>query len=275
MMTQQELMREIEVIPPFAASLMRLTNLILSGEYNIEDVSKIVRFDQGLTVDVIGYANSVESGSIKDITSVHEAIVRMGGARIMRYLLAKWFRGNISASIGTGKEALGFWRHAVLSAVASDILVEQVPSFRHPGAFTACLVHDIGRLPFGLWASRNRIPYDWSLNDAETKEKELAIFGWEHGEVGARVLQKWHFPNILVESVRNHSAETGGPDPITDVIRAANIVCRALENMETAETLAQYTVCKRFNINATALLEMANCTDVQSVQMLQEFGSAS
>lgn len=257
MITRQQLARELENIPPFAASLMRLTNIILSGDYSIDDVTRVIRLDQGLTIDVISYANSAESGPAKDITSVQEAIVRMGGARIMRFLLSKWFRGNVSRALENGRDSLMLWKHGVMAAMASDVIADQLQPLRHPAAFTTSLLHDIGRVPLARWAVQHDICYEWNVGDDRTVEFERQTFGYSHGEIGAMVLSRWSFPEMIVEAVQFHAEPEGGPKPLTEIIRFANAVCMASEMQAGKKPLPGLPILGRYNIQETQLLEMA------------------
>ena len=272
MMSRQQLLQELEVVPPFAASLMRLTNMILSGDYTIEDVTKIVRLDQGLTIDVISYANSAESGPAKDITSVQEAIVRMGGVRIMRYLLSKWFRGNVAAALGSSKDSHALWLHGVMAAVASDIIIDECPELRHPAAFTTALLHDVGRVTLNRWAVHHGVSFDWNDCDSEALEKESQVFGFHHAEVGAMILFKWNFPELIVEAVRFHGAPTGGPKVLGDTLRVANRVCSLMDKNETEEELASTELAKRNNITAEKFHVLVERTKAAAEIVLKDFG---
>ena len=274
MITRPQLLNEIEVIPPFSASLLKLTDIILSGQYTIDDVVHVVRHDQGLTLDVIGLANSAEASAHKGITSIQEAVVRMGGARIMRALLAKWFRGSVAASLGVGKDSVSFWRHGIISAVATDILGSQYPNLSHPAAFATALVHDVGKVPLGRWASSNRIPFSWSLKGLATSyESERQMFGWVHSEVGTMILEKWSFPELMRQAVLHHGEPGGGPEPLTDILRIVNMVCRATDPENDLRDIAGSEVLLRNKIDAEQLGLLASATQEAAVEIIEGFGS--
>lgn len=274
MITRQQLNRELDNIPPFASTLMKLTNVILSGEYTIDDVTRIIRLDQGLTIDVISYANSAESGPAKDITSVSEAIVRMGGARIMRYLLSKWFRGNVSRILGTGRESLNLWRHGVMAAMSADILCNENQNFRHPAAFTAALLHDIGRTPLVRWAMKNELLYEWNADDDRMVEFEAKTFGFSHCEIGAMILDKWHFPAIICDAVNHHADPDGGPEPLTDILRLANAICFSIDEPENLSAILSKPFLIRHDMKQEKLLGFAEKTKQLAMLTFSEFSES-
>jgi HD-like signal output (HDOD) protein len=273
MISKQELDKELSQIPPFAASLMRLTDIILSGNYTIDDVCNVVKLDQALTIDVIGYSNSAESGSIKSISSVQEALVRMGGARIMRFLLAKWFRGSVAASMGSSADSSLFWKHGVNAAVATDVLAEEIPSLRHPAAFTASLVHDVGWVPFASWSQHHHQDFNWKLLRNEGNQKELARYGFTHMEVGALILEKWRFSKETVEAVRSHSEPGSGPHPLTDSIRFANVICHHLEEKAPPPVSEiQLALMKRYCVSDFQFALMVDISREAVAKTMEEFG---
>lgn len=269
-MTQDQLAKQIEVIPPFASSLMRLSDLIMSGEYTLDDVVKVVKLDQGLTVDVIAYANSAESGPSAEITSVQHAIVRMGGARLLRYLLAKWFRGSVYSTLGSDSNSSSLWLHGVQSSILSDQLAFYLPTFKHPMAFTTCLLHDIGRIPLAVWATENHVVYDWSKNDLATIEMEKNIFGFDHGHVGAMVLERWKFAPAIVDAVRSHGEQYAPYNLLNDSIRIANLVCKELSH--PSKQFPEATVLAHHGITDEMWWKLVESTDAQSKVVLSEFG---
>lgn len=276
MIGRQDLERELLEIAPFSASLMRLTDIILSGSYTIDDICNVIKLDQALTLDVIAYANSAESGSIKTIASVQEAIVRMGGSRIMRYLLAKWFRGSVAATIGSSADSLLFWKHGIHAAIASDVIADAVKELTHPAAFTTCLVHDVGWVPFAGWSMRFRHVFDWQLFRTEGQDKERKRFGYDHPEVGAMVLEKWRFPVDSINAVRFHSQLSGGPEILTDIIRLSNTVCHFLEAKEgSVEPLHMRELETKYRIKSAMLQEIVDSTRLVVAKTLEEFGVAT
>ena len=97
------------------------------------------------------------------------------------------------------------WTHTSTVAAASKMIAERV---RGDGgqAFTAGLLHDVGKLVLGL---RLGDTY-WSLLDdarhmggAAAAEQEA--FGCNHATVGGWLLQLWGMPPALVDPVALHT----------------------------------------------------------------------
>jgi putative nucleotidyltransferase with HDIG domain len=97
-------------------------------------------------------------------------------------------------------------------------------------AFTAGLVHDIGKLlldrPLSEVLSEPLAGCDFE----EMTVRERAILGFDHAEAGAALAEAWNFPPFLVDVIRYHHS-LGSPDDegqdLASAVAAANLVaCR-------------------------------------------------
>src|SRR5205085_1366065 len=66
---------KVPLHPPVA---MRLQKVVAAGKYGAADLAKLVGEDQSLAATLLRYANSPKYRGIEQITSLHDAITRMG-----------------------------------------------------------------------------------------------------------------------------------------------------------------------------------------------------
>ena len=93
--------------------------------------------------------------------------------------------------------------------------------------FTACLLHDIGKLVLNPYVSDHFEKIQRLVNESKCDfaEAEKAVLGMTHAEAGARVLEKWHFNPELVNAVRfHHNPEALPGSPITHFVTLADII---------------------------------------------------
>lgn len=198
-----QLATEVQTLPPMVPSLLRLTELVGSGEYSLADVEHLIHFDQGLTLDTLRLANSVPLAAHVRIGSVREAVVRLGAERISHYLFSRWLGGAVSVPLRSyGIDAGRFWTHGVIIGLACEKRA-QLQGMADAGlAFTAGLLHDFGKLVLDHFAMRMRIEVDWcSVPDTEALlEAEELVFGTDHRQIGAAVMRNWNFPEAIIQA---------------------------------------------------------------------------
>lgn len=118
------------------------------------------------------------------------------------------------------------WQHSVGTAVAAANLAKR-SQLSEAQAFTAGLLHDLGKL---VLASMERGVYaELILSSAAAGnrlvEGEKVSFGFDHADLGARLLEQWNFPEEVVQAVRHHHASTDTEEanqPLAAIVRLAN-----------------------------------------------------
>jgi putative nucleotidyltransferase with HDIG domain len=114
-----------------------------------------------------------------------------------------------------------FNRHAVAVALLSDLIAMEVDVEYPEGAFTAGLLHDIGKLliavsfPSEFLDIDNLTGADW---EKETGFEEL-ILGVRHADLSAAALERWNLPAPIREAVAGHHDALG-----TGRIRLSGVV---------------------------------------------------
>ncbi len=234
MITLRQITDSIGDLSPLQPTAARLSAVVADDSSTVDQIASVIELDQALTLDILKYANSAVSASARTIATVRDAVVRLGGARILERTVGRHVKSAMVPELaGYGYSEKDLWRHSVAAALAA----EQIGAFtgsRSAGlAFTAALLHDIGKLIL----SRTAPPADMeevfhrvfsNSNPISCEQAERAVFAFSHADVGADIAAAWQLPAVIVDAVRYHHSLTGGLEPITDIVRAANIAARAM-----------------------------------------------
>jgi len=106
-----------------------------------------------------------------------------------------------------------FCRHALCSAIATEVLAEITERVDPQVAYTAGLVHELGKLALahscGTFFPLVRACQQQRHNTWEQAEKD--VLGYEHAEVGARLLRAWRFPELMVAAAEFQHNPTKAP----------------------------------------------------------------
>jgi HD-like signal output (HDOD) protein len=111
--------------------------------------------------------------------------------------------------------------------VLSDLVVLEAPVPYPEGAFTAGLLHDVGKLLIAVAVptefERMCVMYKSGAGSAE--ECELETAGVTHAEISGAILERWKLPKPIQEAARYHHSPdqaAGGEPHLAYVIQAAD-----------------------------------------------------
>ena len=171
----------------------------------------VIEHDQALTGKMLRLANSAFFGQSRRVATIPRAVVLLGFSTVRNLALSV----KVWDALGSGvarAQLEELWTHAVAVGVAAKTLAARLRAGDPDEAFTAGLMHDVGRL---VLAMRFRDEYWRAVGGTAESEPieriESATFGVDHAEVGGWMLEAWSLPPGIVEAVREHHAEQGRP----------------------------------------------------------------
>jgi putative nucleotidyltransferase with HDIG domain len=173
---------------------------------NTRELTGLISRDQALTARLLRLANSAFFAVRTKVTSIQQAVTLLGFGRVRDLALGLSVWGALDAKSAAGRQwRTRLWTHSAAVAAAAKMLAERVGG-DGPAAFTAGLLHDIGKLVLGIRLGDSY----WSMLDeaAERGESSAAVeresFQCHHGTVAGWLLQMWQLPPALVEAVAYH-----------------------------------------------------------------------
>jgi putative nucleotidyltransferase with HDIG domain len=168
-------------------------------------LAELVGKDPVLASRLLGLANSAFSASSRPISTVLEAITRVGTAAVRNVIVTVSLTSMKDRAIyGTGGQAL--FDHALGTAYTAHLIAERV-RVSQDEAFLAGLMHDIGKLVI------LRLAYD---HGRRTGEKVAAddlkqALRERHAMMGSLALRRWHLPESVDDPVMFHHNYEAAP----------------------------------------------------------------
>ena len=211
-------------------------NKLLKTSFDTEEVVEVVRYDPGLTSRILQVCNSPAYRPRNGISSLHEAVNHLGSASINRLVWQVSMAGSMQKSLASYKMEAGMlWRHSLTTAIAAEEMSKlSGKDENRDAAFTAGLLHDIGKVLTNVALS----PYVPSFNDYVLEDglpphhAESALLGFNHAEVGGRLLQKWGQDSSLVLAVvHHHSPDMAASNRLATLVSAANRIAYLYEDI--------------------------------------------
>lgn len=223
------LKEQIDGFPGLPRTVTQLARLLDDPEVPIDRIETLLNMDPGMTANVLKLGNSAFFGFPARVGSVRKAVALLGARRLKQLVLASCTNSVMNRSIpGYDLPAGELWRHSIAVSVAAEGLTKSLSITGQSEIFTAALLHDIGKLVLGSFVKAELAEIESRAGlDTSFEAAERAVLGTDHAQVGALLLEKWAFPEILVHAVRWHHepdrSET--PETVTDIVHVANIIC--------------------------------------------------
>jgi putative nucleotidyltransferase with HDIG domain len=220
----------IERFPALPAVAARILEASLSENVDLKALLALVRNDPALASHLIRVANSAAHHFSSKVTTVERAGTLLGLTAVRNAVLGVTVFRHLSQEKG-GRLALELWQHSVAVALSCEKLAERFGV--DPGeGFVLGLLHDVGK--FVLLSAAYRPQEGWAgraLGEHLSAERERELFGMDHAQIGARILERWRLPAALFEVVAAHH------DPAVPAVEA-HPRARAVKLLQTAEALA-------------------------------------
>lgn len=204
-----KILAKVSDVPTLPASVLRVMQMIEDPLCSAADLSRVISADPAMAMKVLKLANSAFYGFRQKIGSIPQAVTLLGFATLKNALLAAAVFDMFQVG-GTGFDLPGLWKHSVATASAAKLLAKRIRFPNSEKAFTAGLLHDIGKimiaraLPASLPAIVAAVRDEgFSVHDAEQK-----VVGLPHPAFGAWVMARWNLPSTLIEAVEFHHHPT-------------------------------------------------------------------
>jgi len=227
---KREIIAKVKAVPPLPAVLLKLRACCVDPDADFAAMAKVIETDPGLTANILRLANSAYFGARGTIGSVAFAISRLGFKRVHQMALAVCVAPIARTAVGGyGLDPDALWEHSLATGMAAEQLAADVPDVDPADAFTAGLLHDVGKLVLGMFVADEYEEIRRLVRDegCSFDEAERGVLGTDHAGVGAMLLRRWELPTAIVDAVRWHHLPggVGEPQPLVDLTHVADILC--------------------------------------------------
>jgi putative nucleotidyltransferase with HDIG domain len=227
----EEVTARIHNLPSLPAIVAELLESVNQQDVNIDALAAKISRDQALAAKTLRLANSSFYGLPHKVTSIQDSIAVLGLRSVRTLVTAAAVTGNFVNKPGGAFNFQAFWRHCIGTALAAKALAQYL-DVSAENAFTAGLLHDIGRLVLVT-----RFPEHYAAvlayrarTDCHLLSAENEVLGLDHAMVGHALAQHWKFAPLILEAIAGHHApgETG-PGSLAGVIHVADAIAHALD----------------------------------------------
>jgi len=202
----KEIIAEIEKMPQFPESIVRLERNLADPNADFNSISDIIKTDPSLTTEIIRIANSPIYMLPRKVADVPTA-VRMIGLKGVR---------NLVLSHGVNLVFSKMYKKVKIDEVMEHsyhvaLYCSQIAKIKHldnllEDIYVAALLHDFGKI-----ITNSLKPKLVERLNALCEEKGIPINsledltdGYNHAIIGSLLAEKWNFPERFVQAIRYH-----------------------------------------------------------------------
>lgn len=218
------LLRYGDKLPQFNPAFAGLVGQVSWEHGDMQVLERVVAADPGSVVRLLRVANSPFFGLSKQVDTIQGALTVIGLAAARSMLI----RGYLLDTFGAADDdvlANDFVMHSIVTGVAARLLAAEA-GVAQDVALIAGILHDAGKLLMVIYARSlvERIYSGEATGDDDSFEDEIALFGFDHAELGACLLDHWALPEPVVQAVRRHHHRELCVTPLERTVFAANRV---------------------------------------------------
>lgn len=221
---------DLPTIPVVATKVMQL---IESEHATAEEMAKVVSSDPAVAARVLKISNSSFYGCQRQIQTLSHAIMILGFSTLKSLVVAASVK-QVYKPYGLTEKML--WEHSFGAGLAARIIANTTRLVNEEEAFLGGLFNDIGKIIMNTMDSQQfqMVMQKCFNEDMSFEEAERQVYPYTHEEVGALVIKKWNFPELLMHAVlKHHSFEfAADEDPyqirLTCVVGLSNLFCHRL-----------------------------------------------
>jgi putative nucleotidyltransferase with HDIG domain len=207
--------------------LLRILRVVDGERASAKDLVELMQRDQALAGRVLRLANSGFFACSREVATLSRAVMLLGFSTVKNLALGIKIWETMASRGGPAIASL--WAHSALVGAAARLIAQRTRAAEPEEVFTAGLLHDVGRVVLAL-----RFPAEYaSLVSGVAarygvappiEDRERAVFGIDHAQAGAWLVDAWQLPRVIVDAIAHHHDAVAVETPLgpATIVNLAN-----------------------------------------------------
>lgn len=206
----QDILMDVGGVPSVPTVYKEIMKEMQDENVSVQTIAKLIERDAGLASKVLQIVNTSDLGLAQRVTNVVQAVKALGMENIRNLvLMAEVFQPADDSIMPDNFDLDSLWNHCLRVAKYARTIAESESNDAKiaEDSFTAGLLHDIGQI---ILAMRKSDDFGRAIQESIDEqvpliEKEKAIIGATHSEIGGLLLELWGLPDPIVEAITFHT----------------------------------------------------------------------
>lgn len=218
--------RLAKTLPPFPTVVMQFLDMARDEDLSFDVLIRLARNDPVILSGILSSANRLRH--INAQPDIHDPFIAASliGLNQVRRIVVTAALNKFAAADKGARFLLDHSRAVAIVAQELAALCGVSPE----KAYVAGILHDIGQLCFHILdplAFQN--VYRQSATDGKLIEREVAVFGVDHTQIGSALAEHWELPEDFVSAILTHHDDTIVTSKLQAVVNLAESLSRALD----------------------------------------------
>jgi len=281
--TDVDIIQTIETLKPIPQTALKILRMFQEDRHGATDITRELSKDQVLSAQTLKLCNSaLFSGSIK-IDTLKDAVLLLGKDMLIKTVITAAVNAYYDQA-GSGYSLCkgGLFFHAVGVAQLAEHLAETTEKTDGKLAYTAGLLHDIGKVVLDQYVADSAplLFRDLGENKESFLRSEKKILGITHCRAGAILAEKWQFSTSLAQVVRfHHHPETA--EEYRDLVSIVYLADLLMEkfftglDLDKMQTRSMASVLKQLGLTGASLPELIDTLPLDTLTPNQMFANGT
>ena len=231
--------------PPGIA--VRIIDAVKDEGASFDQLGSIIESDPALAGRILRLANSQIYALPRRVKTVKMAVAVLG-INALKNIALSFTLAETFNKAGRGRfDVDRLWRRSITAAVAAQLISQEI-GFKSEETFITSLLQDVGIGAMFVLAHDNYLAVldEKTATGLPVAEVERKIFGFDHQELGAELLQTWGLPEAIYTPIRYHHDPESAPQeykPLCNVLQVSDRLSAVyhgtgkVKNFRTAQEL--------------------------------------
>lgn len=252
------MLEEIKSLPPLPISVVRIQEICMSNDTNIDELSRVIESDPMLSANILKSVNSPLYGMSKEISSIPQAIMLFGISMIRGFAAASAIKKVVVIDLSPYDITIDdLTKVSSLQMSLAREWYRNVDKSMLPLLQSSAFLMELGKLVSSLKVitSDNLALFAGELAQGKFfEEVEQEHLGISSYEIAATMFEHWNFDEALINALREIS-NPSTQNPYAQVLRVITKAVNVQDTFSEKSMRSALEMINKFGLNRASFEE--------------------